>query len=223
MTVFEPRIIDLTTVNDTTHPNFSQVIFNMNHIVKDIEPHPDTILILEIQIPAPKGAKRKNDPFSEKKPNGYLLKADNHGIIQDDEDDIDPNQLPQFQTYAWTILELFNYKHDLKRGTYKVPIYRPPTIINIDTRDISTLDRISDTMAWIRITHPQNDEFSEVRCDPSYYHVYTIPEIHNFAAKIETFVKPEKDPNYRCEGVHAFFHWADGFSPDRHIRIAVSI
>lgn len=33
---------------DTTHPAFSQVIFNVNHLVRDIEPDPDNMLIFEI-------------------------------------------------------------------------------------------------------------------------------------------------------------------------------
>lgn len=31
------------------------------------------------------------------------------------------------------------------------------------------------------------------------------------------YVKPERDPNYKCEGIHAFFHWSDGYPPERHI------
>lgn len=78
-------------------------------------------------------------------------------------------------------------------------------------------------MVWLRIAHPKDDEFTEIRCDPSYYHIYYVPEIHNFAPKVEMYVKPERDPNYKCEGIHAFFHWADGYSPERHVRIGISI
>lgn len=72
---------------------------------------------------------------------------------------------------------------DLKRGTYKLPIYKPPTIINIDPRDVANLDRIKDTMVWMRIAHPRNDEINEIRCEPSYYHLYYVPEIHNVAPR----------------------------------------
>lgn len=41
-----------------------------------------------------------------------------------------------YSTYGWSVLDLFNFKNELKRGTYKVPIYKPPTIINLDPRDI---------------------------------------------------------------------------------------
>jgi len=104
-----------------------------------------------------------------------------------------------------------------------VPIYKPPTIINLDTWDIPHLEWIPDTMVWLRIAHPKDDEFQDIWCDPSYYHLYYVPEIHNFAPKVEMYVKPEWDPNYKCEGIHAFFHWSDGYSPERHIRIAISI
>ena len=46
--VFEPWIVDITDVNDTTHPIFAQVIYDINHIVWDVEPHPDTLLIFEV-------------------------------------------------------------------------------------------------------------------------------------------------------------------------------
>ena len=79
--VFEPRIVDITDVNDTTHPTFAQVIYDINHIVRDIEPHPDTLLIFEVQIPAPKPvskAKRKEELGHT----GYLLTADSRGITK---------------------------------------------------------------------------------------------------------------------------------------------
>ena len=104
-----------------------------------------------------------------------------------------------------------------------MPIYKPPTIINLDTWDIPHLEWIPDTMTWLWIAHPKDDEYSDIWCDPSYYHLYYVPEIHNFAPKVEMYVKPERDPNYKCEGIHAFFHWSDGYSPERHVRIAISI
>ena len=42
----------LTDTIDTTHPNFAQAIFGVNHLVRDLEPHPDNLLIFEIQVPA---------------------------------------------------------------------------------------------------------------------------------------------------------------------------
>ena len=54
LTMFEPRLVPLTESINTTHPNFAQVIFGVNHLVRDIEPHPDILLIFEIQIPAGK-------------------------------------------------------------------------------------------------------------------------------------------------------------------------
>ena len=48
MTLFEPRLVPLTETIDTTHPNFCQVIFAVNHLARDIEAHPDILLIMEI-------------------------------------------------------------------------------------------------------------------------------------------------------------------------------
>jgi len=142
LTMFEPRMVPLTESIDTTHPSFAQVIFNINHLVRDIDPHPDVLLILEIQVPAfrnattARGSNIAGDPRLH---TGYLLsrygKIDPQGDEEEeyDKDVPDPNV---YQTYGWTCLDLFNFKNDLKRGTYKLPLYKPPTIINIDPRDI---------------------------------------------------------------------------------------
>lgn len=226
MTVFEPRLVDLTDVNDTTHPNFAQVIFDINHLVRDIEAHPDSLLIFEVQVPVPKtaamGTARKDTGTNT----GYRLSTRGRQLSKrkyDDFEEFDENALTMFQTYGWSVIDLFSYKHDLKRGTYKVPIYKPPTIINLDVRDIPHLDRIPDTMVWLRVAFPKEDEFSEIRCDPSYYHIYYIPEIHNFAPKIDMYVKPERDPDYTCEGITVYVHFCKGYQASRHVRVAACI
>ena len=145
MTLFEPRLVPLTDTIDTTHPNFCQAIFALNHLVRDIEAHPDILLILEIQVPANKmGNNTKKSALTDQKLHtGYLLsrfgKIDGNGNydFEDTDDKYDKeHEATVFQTYGWTVLDLFNFKNELKRGTYKLPIYKPPTIINIDPRDI---------------------------------------------------------------------------------------
>jgi hypothetical protein len=226
MTVFEPRLVDLTDVNDTTHPNFAQVIFDINHLVRDIEAHPDSLLIFEVQVPVQKTAAVIHTHRESDNHTGYRLSTRARQMTRrkfDDFDDVDENSLTMFQTYGWSVIDLFSYKHDLKRGTYKVPIYKPPTVINLDVRDIPNLDRIPDTMVWMRIAFPKADEFSEIRCDPSFYHIYYIPEIHNFAPKIDMYVKPERDPDYVCEGITCYVHFAKGIQASRHVRVAACI
>jgi len=225
-TVFEPRLVDLTDVNDTTHPNFAQVIFDINHLVRDIEAHPDSLLIFEVQIPAPKTAAQNSTRREAEQNTGYRLSTRARQVSKrkfDDFDELDESNLTMYQTYGWSVIDLYSYKHDLKRGKYKVPIYKPPTIINLDVRDIPQLERIPDTMIWMRIAFPKEDELSEIRCDPAYYHIYSVPEIHNFAPKIDMYVKPERDPDYLCEGLSCFVHFAKGFQAARHVRVAVCI
>jgi len=75
LTLFEPRLVPLTETMDTTHPSFAQVVFNINHLVRDVEPHPDILLIFEIQVPAyqvPNTAK-KSALSDNRIHNGYLL------------------------------------------------------------------------------------------------------------------------------------------------------
>ena len=63
----------------------------------------------------------------------------------------------------------------------------------------------------MRICHPKDDEINEVRCEPAYYHIYYMPEIHNIAPKVQMYLKPERDPNVKCDGFTLFVHWVKGF------------
>jgi hypothetical protein len=194
-------------------------------LVRDIEPHPDSLLIFEVQVPVMKTAAsyKKSQPDTN---TGYRLSTRARQMNKrkhDNFEEFDEANSNMFQTYGWSVIDLFSYKHDLKRGTYKVPIYKPPTIINLDVRDIAHLERIPDTMIWMRVAFPKEDEYSEIRCDPSFYHIYYIPEIHNFAPKIDMYVKPERDPGYNCEGISVYVHFAKGFKASRHVRVAVCI
>ena len=75
----------------------------------------------------------------------------------------------------------------------------------------------------MRIAHPRDDEINEVRCEPAYYHIYYVPEIHNIAPKAEMHLKPERDPNIICDGVSFFIHWVKGYQHTRHVRVAVAM
>jgi hypothetical protein len=78
-------------------------------------------------------------------------------------------------------------------------------------------------MLWMRVAHPKEDEINEVRCEPAYYHIYYVPEIHNIAPKVEMQVKPERDPNYICDGIAVFIHWVKNYTHSRHVRIVCAL
>lgn len=232
LTLFEPRLVPLTDTIDTTHPNFAQAIFAVNHLVRDIEPNPDIIMIFEIQVPAQRNmttARNSQMSTENKLHTGYLLSR--YGKLRGTGNYEFENQSQYdreidttvFQTYGWSVIDLFNFKNDLKRGTYKVPIYKPPTIINLDVRDIPQLERIKDTMVWMRIAMPKDDEFNDIRCEPAYYHIYYVPEIHNIAPKVEMFVKPERDSSYFCDGINVIIHWVKSHTHSRHMRVACAM
>ena len=110
MTVFEPRLVDLTDVNDTTHPNFAQVIFDINHLVRDIEAHPDSLLIFEVQVPIPKTAATKSAKRDTGINTGYRLSTRGRQLTRrkyDDFDEFDETAQTMFQTYGWSVFDLF--------------------------------------------------------------------------------------------------------------------
>lgn len=90
-------------------------------------------------------------------------------------------------------------------------------------RDIPQLERIKDTMVWMRVAHPKEDEINDMRCEPSFFHYYYVPEIHNIAPKIEMYMRPERDPSYICDGLGIFIHWVKGYQHSRHVRVAVAL
>ena len=86
MTLFEPRLVPLTDSIDTTHPSFSQVLFNVNHLVRDIEAHPDIVLILEVQVPANRLMQnsKKSNITDMRLHTGYLLSR--NGSLEEEDD-----------------------------------------------------------------------------------------------------------------------------------------
>ena len=128
MTVFEPRLFDLTDMNNTTHPNFSQVVFDINHLIRDIQAQPDSMLIFEVQVPVDQSAAIKRNKSYTQQSTGYRLSTKGKELTKRkyyDFDDFDSTSPTMFQTYGWSVIDLYNFEHDLKRGTYKVPIYKP--------------------------------------------------------------------------------------------------
>lgn len=78
-------------------------------------------------------------------------------------------------------------------------------------------------MVWMRVAFPKNDDINEIRCEPAYYHLYYVPEIHNIAPKIEMQMQPERDGSYLCDGITVIIHWVKGYSNSRHVRIACAM
>ena len=37
------------------------------------------------------------------------------------------------------------------------------------------------------------------------------------------YVKPERDPDYVCDGISAFVHFCKGYEATRHVRVALCI
>ena len=62
-------------------------------------------------------------------------------------------------SYAWTQLDLFDSKRELKRGKFKCPLYVVPTVTSIDIDGIKYLEPIESGMIWfyLRISWPNND------------------------------------------------------------------
>ena len=50
--------------------------------------------------------------------------------------------------------------NSISKGKWRLPIYRPPTILDLDLRDISRLTNFHDLLLCIRICLPKDDVFN---------------------------------------------------------------
>ena len=78
-------------------------------------------------------------------------------------------------------------------------------------------------MVWMRVSHPREDELNEIRCEPSFYHMYYVPELHNIAPKIPMNVKPVRNKDVYCDGMTIGVHWVKGYTNSRHVRVALAL
>ena len=75
-------------------------------------------------------------------------------------------------------MNLFDNNYDLNKGQFKLPIYKPPTISEVDTRDLKTLEKIPMTNLCLRISVPR-DDISKMKPMPDTNPAaYVVPYIH---------------------------------------------
>jgi hypothetical protein len=197
-------------------------MYDIFHHVKEIEAHPDTLLIFEVHVKPklannPKAAKLSRASIH----NGYPLrrfeKADTKASERKDMvDDI------RWKSYGWSFIQVFNLEDEIRAGVWKVPLYKPPANVSIDISNFANeVVRIPNTMVWMRLDYP--DEPQTVECHPSYAHVYTVPPIHNVLVREEsdTPERPGYDPSYQNRGFQIYVHYSTGYYPQRKVRVAV--
>ena len=55
------------------------------------------------------------------------------------------------------MLDLFDFRGNLKRGRFRLPIYTGPTDTNIVSEDVKYLNRIPFSEMYIRLTYPDDN------------------------------------------------------------------
>ena len=124
-----------------------------------------------------------------------------------------------FQTYGWTVFELCLPKSGkVHKGHFKLPLFKPPLVMNLDMRDLYSLARLESHL-WLRLGGP-SDDFDQA--DHSHHSRYHLPPPYTLAAPADVSTAGY-DPNYRCEGVDLHLHWAKGYRHLRHVRVAACL
>lgn len=84
----------------------------------------------------------------------------------------------KYSSYAWTVINLFDYTYDFHAGEFKLPLYVGQTLADIDTRDINTLSPIEDTFICMRLAVPGDEVATSQYLPEKNTSEYRIPSIH---------------------------------------------
>ena len=101
------------------------------HLVKDIEAHPDTLLVFEVHVkPKIQEAPPKKPPEARGPHNGYPLTR--QGELGEGPKKVEEVDDIRWKNYCWSFMPLFNLHDELRAGIWKVPLYKPPAETNVD-------------------------------------------------------------------------------------------
>lgn len=90
-----------------------------------------------------------------------------------------PSAREGFSSIGWSLINLFNEDLSLNKGKFRLPVYRPPTLVNLDVRDIKKLRLMLDVTACLRICVPKDDVFTFQATKKTGPRQYLLPKIHD--------------------------------------------
>ena len=65
-----------------------------------------------------------------------------------------------YASYGWTLINLFDYNtNQLNKGRFKLPIYKPNTMVDLDVRDIHKLKPMGSLILCLRIAVPKDEVY----------------------------------------------------------------
>lgn len=123
----EPKLVDLVFTEDGHDKSFTMAYFDQKHTLRKLKAHSDTMLVIELQVP------ERNNKYAE----NTMRTADKNS-----------GEINNMKTYAWTCIDLFTSKRKTKEGAFKVPFYRPPTVLSVTKETINRYIRISPTLLY---------------------------------------------------------------------------
>ena len=131
-TVLKPRLVDNKPVEKSEKTKFAgQAVFDISHLIKDVKAENESYLIFEVQG-NPDGDKFDLRSLGLDLGNGYPLREGGDKDAWDLFSNL--NEEAGMRTIGWSFIDLFDLKKNLKTGPWKVPIYLPPTMVDIDIK-----------------------------------------------------------------------------------------
>lgn len=116
-------------------------------------------------------------------------------------------------------MDLFTSKRNVKEGAFKVPFYRPPTVLSVTKESISKHIRLKPTMLYLRVMRLEQNNISEIICNPSYKASYVLHDFHDFVSKSLPAQVSHKSSDVD-KGLTLNIHYVKGIIPSTHLRVA---
>jgi hypothetical protein len=67
-----------------------------------------------------------------------------------------PDNLSQVASVCWTVMPLYNPAQEPNYGRWRLPVYLPPTKLDLDLKQIPALPHFSDLQLMLRIGSAQD-------------------------------------------------------------------
>ena len=190
---------------------------------EDIDFNLDTLLIFEVHVLPKLGDQTDCKNNQNRYHNGYKVQRSSKKAIEKSEGENSLSSI-KWKSYGWSFIEIFSNRNDLRAGLLKVPLYLPPLKAKINMRHFrNNILRVPDTFICMRVDY--SDEEQTIKCDPSYFHIYSVPKVHKAFAKEKPLAskKQEYDPSNKIKGLKINIDFAAGYSPKRKVRVLVCL
>lgn len=90
----------------------------------------------------------------------------------------DPNNLAQVSSTCWTIMPLYNPASEPNFGRWRLPVYKTPTRLDIDLKQIPALVHFNDMQLMLRVGSSIDKAQAKFNADQAVRSYYELAPYH---------------------------------------------